>query len=111
MAALGYHVIIWDLDTDDYNNVTPQLIQNSKDLVKKALAEKWDSYMSIAHDIHWQTVFNLTAYQIDAGKAAGYTREFPPRLNAGMEEADDGIDVRLGDCLSDPEENWYRTAL
>jgi peptidoglycan/xylan/chitin deacetylase (PgdA/CDA1 family) len=85
MAALGYHVIIWDLDTDDYNNVTPQLIQNSKNLVKQALAEKWDSYMSIAHDIHWQTVYNLTAYQIDAGKAAGYTREFPRgQLDARM---------------------------
>ncbi|KAA8895726.1 hypothetical protein FN846DRAFT_1029593 [Sphaerosporella brunnea] len=93
MAAIGYHVIIWDLDTDDYNNITPQLIQNSKDRVTAALQEGWDSYLSIAHDIHYQTVYNLTAFQIDAGKAAGYTH------------------VRLGECLGDPELNWYRTAL
>ncbi|KAF8536058.1 hypothetical protein BDD12DRAFT_852537 [Trichophaea hybrida] len=93
MDALGYHVIIWDLDTDDYNNDSPTLIQNSKDRVKVALAQKWDAYMSIAHDIHYQTVYNLTAYQIDAAKAAGYNH------------------VRLGECLSDPEVNWYRTAL
>ncbi|KAI5848420.1 hypothetical protein BZA05DRAFT_420297 [Tricharina praecox] len=49
MAALGYHVIIWDLDTDDYNNVTPELIQNAKNNVDNALAENWDSYMSIAY--------------------------------------------------------------
>jgi len=48
MGALGYHVIIWDLDTDDYNQDSPTLIQNSKDRVKNALSQKWDAYMSIA---------------------------------------------------------------
>lgn len=37
MDALGYHVIIWDLDTDDYNQNTPQLIQNSKNNVLAAV--------------------------------------------------------------------------
>lgn len=76
LDALGYHVIIWDLDTNDYNNDASTLIQDSKNRVDTALAQRWDSYNSIAHDIHYQTVYNLTAYQIDAGKDAGYSREF-----------------------------------
>ena len=48
MAALGYHVILWDLDTDDYNNDSVSLIQNSKNIVNTAIGEQWDAYMSIA---------------------------------------------------------------
>jgi len=48
MAALGYHVVSWDLDTNDYNNATPQLIQNSKNIVKWALNDRRTAYMSIA---------------------------------------------------------------
>lgn len=80
MNALGYHVIIWDLDTDDYNNVTPQLIQNSKNLVASAYAPGTGdgrSWMPIAHDIHPQTALNLTSYMIDLGKSKGFTRNFP----------------------------------
>lgn len=51
MGDLGYHVIIWDLDTDDYNQDSPQLIQNSKNIVSAALERsdpKERSFMSIA---------------------------------------------------------------
>ena len=111
LGALGYHVITWDLDTDDYNNDDPTLIQRSKDRVDTALAERWDSYMSIAHDIHFQTVYNLTAYQIDAGKAAGYSREFSKKGEGVELTIFLATDVRLGDCLDDSEANWYRTEL
>ena len=30
MVNLGYHITYFDLDTDDYNNITPTLIQNAK---------------------------------------------------------------------------------
>ncbi|CCX06376.1 hypothetical protein FPQ18DRAFT_346297 [Pyronema domesticum] len=93
MGTLGYHVILWDLDTDDYNQDAAGLIQNSKNNVKTAYDQRWDAYMSIAHDIHYQTVYNLTSYQIDAGRAAGYTH------------------TTLGECLQDPAANWYRTQL
>jgi hypothetical protein len=52
MGSLGYHVIIWDLDTDDYNNDSPQLIENSKRNVRVAIdgtrpADR--NFMSIAY--------------------------------------------------------------
>lgn len=70
--------------------------------------------MSIAHDIHLQSVRNLTAYQIDLGKSRGFTRKLilgstegrGTTANGGL-----GIDTTLGDCLSDPKENWYRTTM
>ena len=37
MSDLAYHVIIWDLDTDDYNNDSPTLIENSKNNVRVAV--------------------------------------------------------------------------
>lgn len=51
MATMGYHVIMWDLDTDDYDNDSPTLIQNSKNNVHAALSgsSPWDtSFLSIA---------------------------------------------------------------
>jgi len=94
MNDLGYHVMIWDLNTDDYNNASPTLIENSKNNVRVAVdgtnpANR--NFMSIAHDIHEQTVVSLTQYQIDIGKKNGYRH------------------VRIGECFGDPESNWYRT--
>jgi len=94
MAALGYHTIIWDLDTDDYNNDSPTLIENSKQNIRDALAGHTASntdWLSIAHDIHEQTVLTLTEYQINYDISKGYKH------------------VRMGECLNDPEANWYRT--
>lgn len=94
MDALAYHVILWDLDTDDYNNDAPNLIQKSKDIVATTLSRadrRYRGFISIAHDIHYQTVFNLTGYEIQAGLNFGY--QF----------------VTLGECLGDPSPNWYRT--
>lgn len=51
MNALGYHVIIWDLDTDDYNQDSAQLIQNSKNNVLAAITDsdpRVRSFLSIA---------------------------------------------------------------
>ncbi|KAI5776531.1 hypothetical protein EDC01DRAFT_625201 [Geopyxis carbonaria] len=94
MKELGYHVIIWDLNTQDYKNTTPETAQKSKDIVRNYIMNSNSairSFDSIAHDTHFQTVYNLTSYQIDIQKAAGYRH------------------VRLGECLADPEANWYRT--
>ncbi|KAL7276445.1 hypothetical protein RUND412_000549 [Rhizina undulata] len=95
MGSLGYHVIIWDLNTADYENTTPDTIQNAKNNVLNAIAgtnPAVKSFMSIAHDIHQQTVINLTGYQIDVGIKNGYRH------------------VRLGECLGDAAQNWYRTS-
>ncbi|KAL7269233.1 hypothetical protein RUND412_008116 [Rhizina undulata] len=93
LSDLGYHITYFDLDTDDYDNTTPELIQNSKNIVTAAINGSnptTDSFLSIAHDIHEQTATNLTQFELQTLYAAGYKA------------------VTLGECLGDPEENWYR---
>lgn len=68
MKALGYHVTYFDLDTQDYLHATPDTNQISKDVVRDyltALDPTSSNYLSIAHDIHQQTVQNLTTYMFD----------------------------------------------
>lgn len=50
-------------------------------------------FIEIAHDIHEQTVHNLTAWTLERMKALGF-----------------GTSVTVGECLGDPKENWYRNA-
>lgn len=94
MVALGYHVISTDLDTKDYENDDPTLIQNSKDTFASytALSPASNSYIVLTHDTHYQTVYNLTAYEIQRAAATGYRH------------------VTVGECLGDPAANWYRAA-
>ena len=95
MATLGYHVIYYDLDTEDYLMDSPDLIQNSKDFflgnVTSQSAADGADWLVIAHDIHEQTAYNLTAYMIETLLQYGYKP------------------VTLGECLGDPAANWYRT--
>lgn len=95
MNTLGYHITYFDVDTDDYDNDSPLLIQNAKNNfnVKIAPSNKLtDNFLVIGHDIHQQTAQNLTAYMLDTLLAKGYTP------------------VTVGKCLGDPEANWYRSA-
>ncbi|RAR11499.1 carbohydrate esterase family 4 protein [Stemphylium lycopersici] len=94
LADLGYVVSYFDLDTDDYNNITPDLIQNAKNRVDAAInpsnaAE--DNFHAIAHDIHQQTAQNLTGHMLEVMTKKGYKL------------------VTLGECMGEPEANWYRT--
>jgi peptidoglycan/xylan/chitin deacetylase (PgdA/CDA1 family) len=94
MSDLGYHVVDQNVDTKDYENDSPQLIQNSKNRYSARISSNSGSnqYIILAHDVHEQTVQNLTAYMIDTAQDRGY------RL------------VTVGECLGDPRENWYRPA-
>ncbi|KAF2660521.1 carbohydrate esterase family 4 protein [Lophiostoma macrostomum CBS 122681] len=97
MANLGYHVTYFNVDTDDYDQDDPNLIQNSKNWFKgnitaggaTAASSEW---LSISHDIHAQTAYNLTDYMLSTLTSLGYTP------------------VTVGECLGDPEANWYRSA-
>ena len=92
MKALGYHRTYFDLDTQDYLNPLPSQIQNSKDIVKNILGTPGATdYLSIQHDIVQQSVTNLTSYYYGLIKAKGWKG------------------VTAGECLADPEANWYRT--
>ena len=95
MKALGYHRIYFDLDTQDYLNPLATQIQNSKDIVKAALTntkgQGITDYLSIQHDIVQQSVANLTSYYY------------------GLIQANGWKGVTAGECLGDPQANWYRT--
>lgn len=93
LGDLGYHIILYDIDTNDYRNDDPGLIQQSKDIFDKTLSRgssASSSWLVIAHDAHQQTVHNLTEHMLKTMKRLGYRP------------------VTVGDCLKDPRENWYR---
>ncbi|CEJ58107.1 hypothetical protein PMG11_06777 [Penicillium brasilianum] len=93
LGNLGYHIILYDIDTDDYKNDSPNLIQLSKDIFDRFLNagdSKTNSWLVIAHDAHEQTVHNLTEHMLKTSARLGYRP------------------VTVGDCLRDPRDNWYR---
>ncbi|CAK7218751.1 hypothetical protein SBRCBS47491_003616 [Sporothrix bragantina] len=93
LSELGYHVTYFDLDTEGYLNDDPKLIQNSKNIWDQAMASAKPAnsqYLMIEHDIHYQTVYNLTDYVLTSLFAKGWKS------------------VTVGECLGDPKENWYR---
>ncbi|EEP79804.1 hypothetical protein UREG_04650 [Uncinocarpus reesii 1704] len=93
MDELGYHVSYFNVDTDDYNNASPHQIQRSKDLFDHSMAMHEATgrpMLVIAHDVHEQTVYNLTVHML----RRLYESNYKP--------------VTLGECLGDPPFNWYR---
>ena len=81
MKKLGYHVTYFDFDTQDYLHTTPETNQISKDVVHSILDGANPSktkpapvsLLAIAHDIHQQTVHNLTTYMFDQMVQYGFT--------------------------------------
>lgn len=95
LKDLGYHISFFDVDTDDYDNDSPLLIQNAKNNFAAQVSPSnraTDSFLVISHDIHEQTAHNLTGYMLDTLQAKGYRA------------------VTMGECMGDPPANWYRTA-
>ncbi|MCJ1429819.1 chitin deacetylase [Sticta canariensis] len=91
MQALGYHRVYFDLDTTDYLNPLPSMIQKAKDVVNAALLDKSSpNYLSIQHDIVEQSVTTLTTYFYNLIRSRGWKG------------------VTVGECLQDPQQNWYR---
>lgn len=91
---LGYHVVTNDIDTKDYQFDDPNLIQQAKDRFSAGVSTDPENneYITLAHDVHYQTVVNLTAFMVDVSRNRGYQL------------------VTVGECLGDPPENWYRDA-
>jgi len=97
MANLGYHVTYFNVDTDDYNQDAPNEIQNSKNWFRGNITAGGatpanNEWLSIAHDIHEQTAYNLTDYMLSTLTQLGYKA------------------VTVGECLGDPQANWYRSS-
>lgn len=94
MDIFGYHIVYFDVDTDDYEQDSPTKIKKSKKIFNNALhkaIQNDEPLLVIGHDVHEQTVVSLTPYMLDKLYAAGYRA------------------VTLGECLGDPVENWYRS--
>ncbi|KAK7757820.1 hypothetical protein SLS62_000198 [Diatrype stigma] len=96
LAALGYHVVYFDLDTTDYLHTGADEIQVAIAAFDAFFAGKTpdgddgDSALAIAHDIHEQSATTLTRHMLEYLAAAGYRT------------------VTVGECLGDPAGNWYR---
>ncbi|KAL7941484.1 carbohydrate-binding module family 18 [Trichoderma barbatum] len=94
LGELGYHITYFDLDTEGYLHEGEEAIEISQDIARKAFDgkdEDTDSYLHIEHDTVANTVRTLVPYTIDVLYRAGFTP------------------VTVGECLGDPEENWYRS--
>jgi hypothetical protein len=88
-------VLDFDLDTAGYIYSTPDQIQTSKNRWDSAINpsnKAVDNFLQIEHDIQYQTVYNLTDYILASLSSHGYRA------------------VTVGDCLADPQANWYRAA-
>lgn len=93
MAGLGYHVINWNVDTQDWahqDNIGESMANFDQAVEGDPGA---NSYIVLAHDIHGQTVYALANYMIETALARGYQL------------------VTVGECLGDPRRNWYSRRL
>lgn len=94
LGELGYHVAYFDLNTLGYEKDDAELIQGSKDIWDRrveTLDPVTESVLHIEHDPLFQTVYNLTEYTLESLVRNGFRA------------------VTIGECLGDPEENWYRS--
>jgi peptidoglycan/xylan/chitin deacetylase (PgdA/CDA1 family) len=95
MQDLGYHVIYFDVDTDDYEQNPKNTFQNSLDwfkgnMTKENMSPQKNSSLSISHDIIDKTANELTEFMLKTITELGYKG------------------VTVGECLGDPKDNWYR---
>jgi hypothetical protein len=95
LGELGYHVTYFNLDTEGYLHDDAISIQQSKDIWDANVEGRTPSlnkWLQIEHDPVFQSVYNLTGYMLESLFRNGFRS------------------VTVGECLLDPEENWYRSA-
>lgn len=90
VGDLGYHVISAGVDTNDWKGDYDAARQAFSQAVQGGSWDGSPGRIVLAHDIHERTVHELAAYMIEHARAAGF------RL------------VTVGECMGDPEQNWYR---
>ncbi|KAI1372997.1 carbohydrate esterase family 4 protein [Hypoxylon crocopeplum] len=88
---LGYHIVMYDVDTKDFLHNAGDRIEDSIDVFNAAVAEGGQgSYVVLCHDIREWTAKSLVPAMLKTIVERGY-------------EA-----VTVGECLNDPPEFWYR---
>ena len=90
VGNLGYHVINAGVDTNDWKGDYDAARQAFSQAVQQGQWDGSGGKIVLAHDIHDRTVHELAAYMIEQARDAGF------RL------------VTVGECMGDPEQNWYR---
>ncbi|KAI1393200.1 carbohydrate esterase family 4 protein [Hypoxylon trugodes] len=91
MQALGYHVVMYDVDTKDYKHNDADGIEESIRVFEDAIARNGTgSYITLSHDIRQWTALKLVPAMLKTITERGYKA------------------VTLGECLNDPWVNWYR---
>ncbi|KAI1803159.1 hypothetical protein F4811DRAFT_554153 [Daldinia bambusicola] len=91
LDALGYHVVMYNVDTKDYLHDSEEGIERSVERFKSALREDGKgSYIVLAHDTKQWTALKLLPAMVNTLIARGYKG------------------VTVGECLNDEEVNWYR---
>ncbi|PZD32582.1 WecC, UDP-N-acetyl-D-mannosaminuronate dehydrogenase [Pyrenophora tritici-repentis] len=91
MGELGYHVTSNDIEPRDwagnYTFAEEQFLGRLKTPTNRFGIRAW---LGIAHDTHERTVHGFTQFMINQAREYGFKM------------------VTVGECLNDPEENWYR---
>lgn len=90
LDQMGYHIINYDIDTKDYENDSPDLIANAMNTFSNGLASGGNLVLS--HDVHQQTALTLVPFMLQTVQQYGLRP------------------VTVGECMGDPEENWYKDA-
>lgn len=95
MAALRFHVIVWDIDTSDYaheDNITVAEDNFDRGTNGGPSGGGLPHPIALAHDIYYNTSYVLAEYMIQNAINRGYRP------------------VTVGECLNDPMTHWYRTS-
>ncbi|RGP73148.1 chitin deacetylase [Fusarium longipes] len=90
LGQLGYKVIIADIDTDDWRYSSFGGAEPSLDAYNAGLST--GGSIVLMHDVHQNTVDNILPLVIQATQRSGKRA------------------VTVGECLGDPETNWYRVS-
>ncbi|KAI0834463.1 hypothetical protein F5Y06DRAFT_300566 [Hypoxylon sp. FL0890] len=91
LDALGYHIMMYNIDTKDYVHNDRDAIQVSVDIFNNAVREDGNgTYLVLVHDIYEWTALKLLPAMLRTIKLRGYKA------------------VTVGECLNDQSTNWYR---
>ncbi|KAH3915588.1 hypothetical protein HBI56_148090 [Parastagonospora nodorum] len=93
MDELGYHICSNDVDGRDWAGNYTWAEEVFLEKIRGKNVQGIRAWMDLAHDTQELTVHRLTQFKIDKAKEHGYKL------------------VTAGECLNDPEENWYRDPL
>ncbi|KAL5116522.1 hypothetical protein ACEQ8H_005643 [Pleosporales sp. CAS-2024a] len=89
LGMLGYHTMRWDVVTNDWaGNYTFAEHDFLSHISGKQASNS--SALVLLHETARRTVYEFTQWIIDRSREQGYRF------------------VRLGECMEDPEKNWYR---